>query len=492
MNSKGRESFMIELNWKPDKSSPTPLYIQIKEYIKEKIETGEWAVGTKIPPQRKLAEALGVNRSTIVAALEELIAEGLLEGKSGSGTKVINNTWSLMTSTPPPDWNSYVQAGIHHPNLPTIQEINKAEFDPNIIRLGTGELSPDLFPRKMMKQVFKRLPDRIDSLGYEEPKGLLFLREQLSRYLKTHGIEASPSSILIVSGALQALQLISLGLLQRGSTIFLEKPSYLYSLHVFQSAGMRLFGLPLDENGVQIKTITEQKKRQNASLLYTIPSFHNPTGILMSEERRKELIDVCEQEQLPIIEDDVYRELWLDSPPPPPLKAIDKNGLVLYLGSISKTLSPGLRIGWVVGPKPVIERLADIKMQTDYGSSSLSQWAVAEWLSSGFYHQHLEEVRKELKIRREVMIDSLQRHFSDIAAWSVPKGGFYIWLRILPLLSIRKLFEKALERGILLNPGNVYDQHATQYLRLSYSYASLADLDKGMFRLSEIIRQLIT
>jgi GntR family transcriptional regulator, regulator for abcA and norABC len=216
---------MIELNWKPDKSSPTPLYIQIKEYIKEKIETGEWAVGTKIPPQRKLAEALGVNRSTIVAALEELIAEGLLEGKSGSGTKVINNTWSLMTSTPPPDWNSYVQAGIHHPNLPTIQEINKAEFDPNMIRLGTGELSPDLFPRKMMKQVFKRLPDRIDSLGYEEPKGLLFLREQLSRYLKTHGIEASPSSILIVSGALQALQLISLGLLQRGSTIFLEKVS---------------------------------------------------------------------------------------------------------------------------------------------------------------------------------------------------------------------------------------------------------------------------
>jgi GntR family transcriptional regulator, regulator for abcA and norABC len=125
MNSKGRESFMIELDWKPDKSSPTPLYIQIKEYIKEKIETGEWAVGTKIPPQRKLAEALGVNRSTIVAALEELIAEGLLEGKSGSGTKVINNTWSLMTSTPPPDWNSYVQAGIHHPNLPTIQEIIK-------------------------------------------------------------------------------------------------------------------------------------------------------------------------------------------------------------------------------------------------------------------------------------------------------------------------------------------------------------------------------
>lgn len=124
--------------------------------------------------------------------------------------------------------------GSHYPNLPTIQEINQAEFAPNIIRLGSGELSPDLFPREMMKEVFKRLPDRIDSLGYEEPKGLLFLREQLSRYLQTIGIEASPSSILIVSGALQALQLISIGLLQRGCTILREKPSYLYSMHVFR------------------------------------------------------------------------------------------------------------------------------------------------------------------------------------------------------------------------------------------------------------------
>ncbi len=134
-----------------------------------------------------------------------------------------------------------------------------------------------------------RVSDRIDSLGYEEPKGLLFLREQLSTYLKTIGIEASPSSILIVSGALQALQLISIGLLHRGSTIFLEKPSYLHSLHVFQSAGMRLFGLPLDGEGIQTKMIAQQKKRQNASLIYTIPSFHNPTGILMSKERRREL-----------------------------------------------------------------------------------------------------------------------------------------------------------------------------------------------------------
>lgn len=482
---------MFQTDWKPDKTSPVPLYAQIKSFIKDKIETGAWPVGGKIPPQRTLAEAWNVNRSTIVTAVEELIAEGLLEGKSGSGTRIVNHTWSLMTAAPPPDWSSYVRAGIHRPNWPTIQEINQAEFAPDIIRLGTGEPAPELYPRDGMADIFRRLPERIRSLGYEEAKGLLELRVQLSRHLKTLGIDASPSSILIVSGALQALQLISVGLLQQGSSILLERPSYLYSLHVFQSAGMRLFGVPMNGEGIDIGSVSELKKRQNAALLYSIPTFHNPTGTLMSEERRKELIRVCEKERLPIIEDDVYRELWLDSPPPPPLKAIDRSGLVLYLGSMSKTWSPGLRIGWVAGPEPVIERLADIKMQTDYGSSSLSQWAAADWLSSGQYLQHLDRVREQLKVRREVMIHTLQRHFADIADWTVPQGGFYVWLRLRPAVSLRELFDQALARGLLLNPGNVYDPAGSErYLRLSYAYAPLSDLSKGLLRLSELIREL--
>lgn len=482
---------MYAADWKPDKTSPVPLYMQIKQYFKSKIETGDWAVGSKIPPQRALAKAWEVNRSTIITAVEELVADGLLEGKSGSGTKVVNNSWSLMTSTPPPDWNSYVQAGTHQPNLPTIQEINKAEFYPRIIRLGTGEPSPDLFPQDMMGQVLNRLTGKIKALGYEEPKGLLFLREQISLQLRPLGIPVSPSSILIVSGALQALQLIAAGLLPTGSTVLVEKPSYLNSINVFQSAGMRLFGLPMDERGIQPEAVQEQKRRQNAALLYTIPSFHNPTGTLMSAERRQELMAVCEQTQLPIIEDDVYRDLWLDTPPPPPLKAIDNNGLVLYLGSISKTLSPGLRIGWVVGPESVIDRLADIKMQTDYGSSSLSQWAAAEWMEAGFYRLQLERMRTELRSRRDLMLGALQRYFSDIATWTSPKGGFYVWLRLEHSLSARKLFEAALAQGILLNPGHVYDLQASPYLRLSYAYAAKSELEDGLRRLAAIIKGMI-
>lgn len=477
----------MNLNWKPDRMSPIPLYLQIKEFIKEKIENGEWTTGSKIPPQRVLADALGVNRSTVVLAFDELTAEGLIEGRSGSGTTVINNTWGLLNSSPPPDWNSYVKAGVHQPNLTTIQQINREEFNPDIIRLGTGELSPEFYPAGMMKEVLSVMPDQIKSLGYEEPKGLLHLREQISNYLYTIGIDSSPSAILVVSGALQALQLISIGLLHRGSTVFLENPSYLYSLHVFQSAGMRLWGLPLDECGIQTAAITRLKHRLKGALLYTIPSFHNPTGILMTEDRRRELIRACEKEQLPVIEDDVYRELWLDSPVPSTLKELDKNGLVLYVGSLSKALCPGLRIGWVVGPEPVINRLADIKMQTDYGSSSLSQWVAAKWLSSGLYHKHLEGVREQLKIRREVALKALDNYLSGLATWKIPKGGFYIWVKVTPSLSMPKLFEKALQRGILLNPGYVYDRNDNRHLRISYAYAPLRHLEEGIRQLSDII-----
>ncbi len=416
---------------------------------------------------------------------------GLIEGKSGGGTKVINTTWNLLASTPPPDWNSYVKAGIHKPNTPTIQAINQAEFQSDIIRLGTGELSPELLPYYQTKALFQQAADQTMSLGYEEPKGNFFLRQQLALHLKESGIQTSPSAILIVSGALQALQLISIGLLHKGSSILLEKPSYLYSVHVFQSNDMRLVGVPMDNQGIQTSIIEQYKRQYNASLLYSIPSFHNPTGTLMTETRRKQVMELCEQLSLPLIEDDVYRDLWMDAPPPSPLKATDKNGMVLYLGSMSKSVSPGLRIGWVVGPEPVIDRLADIKMQTDYGSSALSQWAAAEWFSTGLYHEHLSDIREELRDRRDATIQTLNKHFKEIASWKVPKGGFYIWIHIIPNLSMHELFSKALKKGILLNPGYLYDYNGNQCLRISYSYASISEIKKGIALLATIVKQLL-
>lgn len=480
---------MYNLEWKPNRSSQLPLHQQIYEYMKKKIMNGEWTIGTKIPPQRTLAHDFKVNRSTIVTALDELTADGLIESKVGRGTEVINNTWSIISSTPPPDWRSYVRSGLHQPNQSVIQDINNAEIRSDIIRLGTGELSPELLPSEKMKSVFLKNTEQTLSLSYTEPKGNLYLRETICDYLKTKGIEATPSSVLIVSGGLQALQLISLGLLHKGSTIFHETPSYLTSVNVFQSAGMNLFEVPMDNEGIKTDLLGRLKRQHNGTLLYTIPSFHNPTSILMSKNRREQLLDVCSKERLPILEDDVYGDLWFDQPVPKPLKAKDQQGLVLYMGSMSKTLSPGLRIGWLVGPEPVIDRLSDIKMQTDYGSSSLSQYAVAEWLKSGLYDEHIKHIRKELKVRRDLTIQILEKYFSEVATWNNPKGGFYIWLKLNVQVSMDNLFKKALKEGILINPGNIYDRNDSNNIRISYSYATSEQLEKGLMKLAELIKE---
>ncbi len=465
-----------------------PKYRKIIDFIKEKISTGEWPIGSKIPSQRDLAQAFEVNRSTVIAALEELTADGLIEGKLGMGTVVVNNTWTLLATTPPPDWSEYVRSGLHKPSMTSVQEINKREFQADLIQLSKGELSPDMFPVDAMKQVMERVTRNLSGFGYEEPRGYLPLRQAVSDYVGRQGITASPSSVLIVSGALQALQLISVGLLHRGSTVFLEQPSYLNSLHVFQSAGMELAGLPMDRQGMIAQAIYARRKEEHGAILYTNPCFHNPTGILMTEKRRLELLRVCEEERLPIIEDDIYRELWTKEPPPLPLKARDKHGHVLYIGSLSKTLTPGLRIGWVVGPEPVIERLADIKMQTDYGVSSLSQRVAEEWLASGLYEKHMHKVREQLITRRAAAIQALTKHMSELATWEVPDGGFFIWLKINGKLSTMELFTAAKRQGILLNPGNIYGETQQGYVRLSYGYASITDFESGIERLGQIVR----
>ncbi|APA04816.1 PLP-dependent aminotransferase family protein [Bacillus velezensis] len=472
------------------KMKKLPKYIQIIQFIKEKIGNGEWPIGSKIPSQRTLAKHFEVNRSTVITALEELMADGLIEGRMGKGTVVTNNTWTLLAKNSAPDWDQYVTSGIQQPSQKIVQEINKSESNSDLIQLSKGELSHEIFPLAAMKKMMGKVSQNIEAFGYEEPKGYLPLREALSGYLRTIGIQASPSSILIVSGALQALQLISMGLLQRGSTVYLDQPSYLYSLHVFQSAGMKLTGVPMDNDGLLPEHIHVARGERGRAILYTNPCFHNPTGILMSKKRREEILAASENAQLPIIEDDIYRELWIDEIPPDPIKTIDKNGHVLYIGSLSKTLSPGLRIGWIVGPEPVIERLSDIKMQTDYGSSSLSQRVAAEWFTSGEYQQHLEQVRSQLKVRRQLVMSLLETNLKNVAAWNMPKGGFFVWVKILPPLSMKLLYTKALTKGILLNLGSIYAQEKGNYIRLSYAYASLEDLQKGIYELGLMIKEL--
>ncbi|MEW4368293.1 PLP-dependent aminotransferase family protein [Paenibacillus kandeliae] len=476
--------------WKPDREHSLPVHRQIEQQLRNKISNGEWPVGTRLPSQRKLAEQFGVNRSTVTQALDELASYRIIAGNKGGGTRVVNNTWNILAASAI-DWSSYVEAGAHQPNLPAIRQINEAEYRTDIIRTGTGEPGPELLPMAAIKHILSHADDQL-FLGYEEPKGSLALRQQIAVYAAEMGIACSPESVLIVSGALQALQLIAVGLLARPSSILAEAPSYIQSVRVFQSAGISVHGVDMDHQGIQSTSLQQQIALHHPGLLYTIPTFHNPTGIVMSPSRRNELLELCRSQSLPLIEDDVYRELWLDEPSPPPLKAKDTDGNILYLGSLSKMMTPGIRVGWIIAAEPVIQRLADIKMQTDYGSSGFSQYVATRWFADGHHQRHCDWLRSELRKRRTQLLSLLDRYFGDVAQWSVPSGGFYIWLELPAHVSVHRLFHLSLKEGILINPGYIYDRQAAHHIRLSYAYATMEQLEHSLNILRRLVDQLLS
>lgn len=474
------------MNWQPNRSSSVSLTKQIAQWMTEQIQQGEWTIGTKLPPQRKLALSLGVNRSTLQEAIDELKADGLLASKTGAATYVANDSWHILMKQKEPNWQRYIETSIHKANYQTIQLINEFEQKESVIRLGTGELSPSLLPADEIQKSLHHLDLNGKIMGYSSPQGSYTLRQAICDYVKKRGIHTSSENICIVSGGLQALQLISLGLLKPGSYVFQNQFSYLNSLHLFQSFGVNLSSL---SGNIESEEVIKQMSQKKQSILYTIPTLHNPTGTTMNLEEKKQLYNACETAQIPMIEDDVYFELLFEEAPPA-MKSMDRTGQIIYIGSVSKTLSPGLRIGWMIASTPVIQRMADIKMQIDYGSSAISQQIVEYWLRSGLYEEHIEQLKRELKSRATLMEDLLKTHLQDVAAWNSPQGGFYIWLQFNKPIVTTELFMKLLKKKVLINPGYIYWPHDAYHIRLSFAYCSEDELRQGIQILAEEAKRL--
>lgn len=477
----------LNIDWIPQKNINEPLYKQIIKYFNMKIASGDWPVGTVLPSQRDLAEIFQVNRSTVTTAIDELSSYGVLEGVVGKGTMVKSNTWSLMLPQNISNWGNYIQSGTFKENNHIIQTIKSMEEEKKFRKISIGELSPSLFPKNFIQNSMHKAVNTIDNLGYLESLGLYELREIIAQRLRRKNIDVGPKNILITSGSLQGLQLISICMLKAGTVVYTESPSYLGSLQVFQSAGMNLKGLSLDSDGVQYWNMDRKDFLENSPVLYTIPTNQNPTGTIMTPQRRQDLYDFCMENRIPIIEDDAYGDLSYNDDIIYPIKSLDENGLVIYLGTISKILAPGFRIGWIVGAESVISRLADAKMQVDYGASSLSQIALAEILSSTKYDDYIADLNEKLAIKRNLMLASLEKYFKDYATWNTPQGGLFIWLELNKNIPIEKLFREAAEHDILLNPGYAYDYEKNRCIRLSFSYIENQLIDETLLNLSKLI-----
>lgn len=470
------------MDWKPNRDSKTPIYKQLAIYIETGIGNGTFPHDKPLPSERGLAKELGINRSTVIAAYDELESNGLIDRNRGSGTTISKDIWGLSKKRIP-SWNRYIEAGSFLPNLPVTQRIHKEMAQHSLINLASGELSQDLFPMSSLREITSNR-SFIGSLGYDHPQGNAILRQTLTNHVKQfRGIETSPASILITSGAQQALHLVVQCLLKPGDAVAIENPSYHYNLPVFKSAGIKTFDLMGDHNGINPNDIAALYKKHRIRMIFLNPIFQNPTGTLMSEERRKKVLELSSEYGIPVVEDDPYSLTSFTGERIPTLKSLDLYGNVLYISSLTKIVASGLRIGWIIGPKAVIERLSDAKQQVDFGHASYTQWIANDFIESEDFGTHIQNLVRQLENRRNQIVSSLQTYLKEQIRFTIPEGGIHIWCKVRNEVNEIQLLEESIKRGVIYVPGSTMGSEKG-FVRFTFSREKEEDINEGIRRFS--------
>ena len=460
-------------------------YKEIATYIRDKIIDGDWFYGMKIPSHRKLANQFNVNRVTIIKSVELLEAEGFVYTKRGSGTYVNNyldehyilNKWTEMMN-----WSFRIR------NQYTVKLINKLETDPSYIHISKGELGNDLIPHLELKNAMTNISNYIGNLsfGYNNGYGYIKLRELIADRLRADNISITKDNVLISSGSLHAIQLLVTGFLSQNTVIFSNTPSYIDSTHVFDYLNIKKVKISHSEWN-DFQNIINKLPSYREKALYIEPTFNNPTGKSISDRTKEDIVNYSRIHNMPIIEDDIYKDIWFNEKPIKSMKSLDTHNNVIHVSSFSKSIAPAIRIGWVVASEKVIEQLADIRMQIDYGSSILSQMVVYELLKSGDYDRHVAKLRNVLQEKRDYMLNILNEHFSAIAQWEFPEGGFFVWINFKENINIKKLFSELIDKEkILINPGFIYGSEKNT-VRLSYAFENSENIKYALEKIHQYV-----
>ncbi|MBM7609736.1 DNA-binding transcriptional MocR family regulator [Lysinibacillus composti] len=476
------------MDWRPDRSAKKAIYKQLAEYMEQGIADGTFPPDKPLPSERYLAKELNVNRSTVVAAYDELEANGLIQRNRGSGTTISKDIWGIAKKRIP-SWNRYIEAGSFLPNLPVTQRIRKEAVEHHLINLASGELSEDLFPLKSLREITSTR-SFIGSLGYDHPQGSAILRNTLTKHVKQYrGIETTPSSILITSGAQQALHLVVQCLLKPGDAVAIENPSYNYSLPIFQSAGIKVYDLPVHQEGIHPEELLSLYKKHRIRMIFLNPSYQNPTGYLMNAQQREAILELSSEYGIPVVEDDPYSLTSFNGEKIPTLKSMDVHGNVLYISSLSKIVASGLRIGWIIGPTSVIERLADAKQQIDFGHSSFTQWIANDFMESENFQFHMKRLVKELEKRKNQIVASLNAYLKDEIEFTVPNGGIHLWVHIKKEHNESQLLEESMKRGVIYVPGSTMSSKQG-FVRFTFAREDEPSIDEGIKRFAEALHSL--
>lgn len=483
---------LVKLN----RDSHIPLFTQIVTEVRRMVTSGALKVGDRLPANRELATNLGVNRNTVANAYAELAAEGLITSRIGSGTYISQVPARRHTSrdeeeavASPMSWESLLSVQSRDNWL---EEMSSFDGRRDLISLALALPSADLFPldefRRCVDLVLRRQGRVLLQLG--TTSGYAPLQEYIAAQLALSGVRVSPDEVLITNGCQQSLDLIRQILVGPGEEVALENPTYPGALSVFCGGSARYFSVPVGPNGIDLNVLEDVLSQRRAKLIYVVPTFQNPTGVTMDPGSRRRLIGIAERYRVPIVEDDIYRELRYDGAEVPTLKAMDVHGLVIYISSFSKVGFPGLRVGWIAAPRIVIDHLNRAKQRSDLHASLLAQAAIHEFAKRGLLARHIKRVKKAYAQRRDAMLESLDRYFPEEASWSRPQGGMSVWVSLPDSLNSNQLLLQAIENGVAFVSGDHFYASSAQQkmIRLSFTMAGPQAIEEGVRRIGSIMK----
>jgi DNA-binding transcriptional MocR family regulator len=484
-----------------------PLYQQIADAVRDRILAGTLAAGVKLPSSRELAKRLGVHRRTVVSGYALLEQNGLVRSSVGQGTFVSTGGFAAQQRGEPsagiqsprsddqgPGGRFSWEAFLRRPDGPVDPWgfVGRAGTDTDAIRFTGATADPTLFPTDDFRGV---LDDALgqhgsDALEYGPTEGFGPLREWVAERLQGRGVSVDPGEVMIVSGSQQGLDLVARLLLRDGDAVLVEEPGYPNGFRVFQAAGARAVGVPLDDGGLRLDQLERVARRDRPRLLYTMPIFQNPTGLTLAPERTAPLLDLCSRLGIPIVEDQFDADLYYEGPQPVPLKAADERDQVLLLGSFSKILFPGLRLGWLIVPRPLVPALHELKQMTDFSSGLLVQCAMDLYCRRGMLDRHLERVRKIYGSRLRVMLTTLEGAFPPEGRWTHPRGGLTLFVTLPPGLDAVELWAQARREGVDFTPGPVFfpSGGGNRHFRLSYIRETEERIRRGVVQLGSLVK----